>query len=103
MGRFSEMSTISDYPTADEFENQIKHISLLISKEWMLMRGDTGGHGELLTIGNNFSTALNTDSKEKADTSFEKLSTDGKVTMTIEEIFRVNIFGCLLIGLRLIG
>jgi len=65
------------------------------AKECMLMGSDTGGHGVPLTIGNNFSISVNTDSKEKADTFFEKLSADGRVTMTMEKTFWGDYFGML--------
>ena len=57
--------------------------------------GSTGGHGVPLTIGNNFSISVKTDSKEKADTFFEKLSADGRVTMTMEKTFWGDYFGML--------
>ncbi|WP_057940365.1 VOC family protein [Algoriphagus resistens] len=95
VGRFSDMLDDPNYPVADEVRNQIMHISLPISKECVLMGSDTGGHGGPLTFGNNFSISISTDSKEKADTFFEKLSADGKVTMPMDNTFWGDYFGML--------
>ncbi|MEB2775930.1 VOC family protein [Algoriphagus sp. D3-2-R+10] len=93
VGRFSDMPDDPNYPVADEFRNQIMHISLPISKECVLMGSDTAGHGGPLTVGNNFSISISTDSKEKADTFFEKLSAEGSVTMPMDNTFWGDYFG----------
>ena len=59
------------------------------------MGSDTGGHGGPLTVGNNFSISITTDSKEKADAFFTKLSADGKVTMPMASTFWGDYFGML--------
>ena len=93
VGRFSDMPADPNYPVADEFKNQIMHISLPISKECVLMGSDTGGHGDPITVGNNFSISISTDSKEKADTFFAKLSSDGKIIMEMASTFWGDYFG----------
>ncbi len=95
VGRFSDMPDDPNYPVADEYKNQIMHISLPISKECVLMGSDTAGQGGPLTVGNNFSISISTDSKEKADIFFEKLSADGKVTMPMADTFWGDYFGML--------
>ncbi|WP_317045438.1 VOC family protein [Algoriphagus ratkowskyi] len=71
------------------------HISLPISNECVLMGSDTVGHGEPLTVGNNFSISISTDSREKADTFFSQLSEKGKVTMPMAQTFWGDYFGML--------
>ncbi|SFU12173.1 PhnB protein [Algoriphagus locisalis] len=93
VGRFSDMPADPTYPIGDEFRNQIMHISLPISKECVLMGSDTGGHGAPIIVGNNFSISINTDSKEKADAYFAKLSADGKETMAMASTFWGDYFG----------
>ncbi|WP_439489540.1 VOC family protein [Algoriphagus sp.] len=93
VGRFSDMPDDPNYPVADEYKNQIMHISLPISKECVLMGSDTAGQGGPITVGNNFSISISTDSKGKADTFFEKLSSDGKVTMPMADTFWGDYFG----------
>ena len=95
VGRFSDMPDDPNYPVAGEYKNQIMHISLPISKECVLMGSDTAGQGGPLTVGNNFSISISTDSKEKADIFFEKLSADGKVTMPMADTFWGDYFGML--------
>ena len=95
VGRFSDMPADPTYPVGDEFRNQIMHISLPISKDCVLMGSDTGGHGGPITVGNNFSISINTDSKEKADRFFEQLSAGGKVTMAMDSTFWGDYFGML--------
>lgn len=95
VGRFSDMPDDPKYPVADDVRNQIMHISLPISKECVLMGSDTGGHGGPLTVGNNFSISVSTDSKEKADNFFEKLSEGGSVTMPMDNTFWGDYFGML--------
>lgn len=87
VGRFSDMPSDPNYPVADEYRNHIMHISLPISKNCILMGSDTAGHGGPLTVGNNFSLFIRTDSKEKADNFFTQLSEKGKVTMPMEKTF----------------
>lgn len=93
VGRFSDMPADPTYPIADEVRNQIMHISLPIGENSILMGSDTGGHGGPITVGNNFSISINTDSKENADAYFAKLSKDGKVTMDMASTFWGDYFG----------
>ena len=70
------------------------HISLPISKETVLMGSDAGTDwGQGLTIGNNFSIAINADSREEADKLFNGLSEGGTITMPLQETFWGAYFG----------
>ena len=48
-----------------------------------------------MTVGTNFSISIKTDSKEKANSYFGKLSTNGKVTMPMAKTFWGDYFGML--------
>lgn len=80
----------------EENQNKIMHISLPISKETILMGSDTGGEcTEKTTNDNNISLSITADSKDQADTFFDKLSRGGKVTMPMESTFWGDYFGML--------
>lgn len=71
-GRFGEMPPAEGMPPlADEYKNQIMHVSLQISKETTLMGSDSlPGMGEYKQ-GNDFSVSINTDSREEALTLYQ--------------------------------
>jgi PhnB protein len=58
------------------------------------MGSDTGGEwASKLVTGNNFSISINTESKQDADSLFNKLSKNGTITMPMEETFWGAYFG----------
>src|SRR5688572_12406401 len=78
--RFSEMP--SEKPMPEKAAKQIAHDPLPIGKENILMGSDTPeGFGPPLTMGNNFSVSISTESEAEAVKVFKGLSTGGKVTM----------------------
>jgi PhnB protein len=95
VGRFDEMPAEEGLPKIPESEkNRIMHISLPISEETILMGSDSSpSFGEKLISGNNFSISVHTDSKEKADQFFNKLSEGGKVTMPMNKTYWGSYFG----------
>ncbi len=97
VGTFGEMPPQEGMPpVSEEAKDQIMHISLPISKETMLMGSDTGGEWAAnLSVGNNFSVSVSTDSKDKADAIFGKLSAGGQVTMPMADTFWGDYFGML--------
>ncbi len=81
--RFSEMPP-SEHPMPASAANQIAHVSLPIGKGDFLMGSDAPeGFGPPLTIGNNFSVSISTDSEAEADKLFNGLSAGGKISMPI--------------------
>lgn len=101
-GEFQYIGKFKDIPAGDgmppvkkEDENKIMHVSLPISKETVLMGSDHGGHGPKFTQGNNFSIALNTDTKEEADRIFRGMSAGGNVTMPMNDTFWGSYFGMI--------
>lgn len=96
LGRFGEMPKKEGAPEMPkEMSQRIMHVALPISKETVLMGSDTSDMGPKRVEGNNFGISINTDSKEKADELFSKLSSGGKVTMPMEDMFWGDYFGML--------
>lgn len=95
VGRFGDMPPSEEGKQIPEDQkNRIMHISLPISKETILMGSDTGGDwAGNFNQGNNISISINVDSKEEADRLFNGLSTDGFVTMPMEDTFWGAYFG----------
>lgn len=93
VGRFSDMPEDPNYKMDESEKNNIMHISLPIGNT-VLMGSDTGGEwSKGLTVGNNFSVSINTDSKEEADRLFNALSENGKITMPMADTFWNSYFG----------
>ena len=95
IGRFGDMPASEDYKVPEESKNKIMHVSLPIGKS-ILMGSDTGGEwAPSFVQGNNFSVALNADSKDEADKLFNALAKDGKITMPLDHTFWGDYFGML--------
>ncbi|WP_300675101.1 VOC family protein [Soonwooa sp.] len=94
VGKFGDMPEVDGKKISEEDKEKIMHITLPISKETVLMGSDAGTDwGRGLTVGNNFSIAINADSKEEADNLFNALSAGGKITMPLQETFWGAYFG----------
>ena len=96
VGKFSEMpeEACGGKPIPEEDKDKIMHISLPISKETVLMGSDTSeSFGHKVTIGNNFSISITTDTKAEADRIFAALSEGGKVLMPMADSFWGSYFG----------
>ena len=94
VGRYKEMP--AEYKVKPEEAERIMHVSLPVSEETILMGSDTGGDWAAhYKQGNNFAISINTDSKEKADDFFGKLSEGGRVTMPMQNTFWGDYFGNL--------
>lgn len=96
INRFKEMPADGGKQSSLSDGEKIMHISLPISKETVLIGSDTAtGMGPKLTVGNNFSISINTDSREKANIIFNSLSSGGIITMPINYTFWGSYFGML--------
>lgn len=95
LGRFKDMPpTEGVSPMSKEQGDQIMHVSIPVSKETIIMGSDSGGEwGPKLTVGNNFSISLTTDSKDEADRLFNGLSENGVVQMPMQSTFWGDYFG----------
>lgn len=101
-GDFTSVSTFKDMPqeTQNSLEqedyNKIMHISLPIGEETTLMGSDITYHQTMnFEEGNNFSISIAADSKEEADTLFNKLVVEGEVGLPLQEAFWGSYFGML--------
>ena len=96
VGTFGEMPPQAGMTIPEEMKDQIMHISLPISKETSIMGSDAGGEWSgKVTMGNNFSISINTDSKDEADRLFNGLAEGGKITMPLANTFWESYFGML--------
>ena len=92
MGRMNNMP--EKYSVPDDQKNRVMHVSLPISNETILMGSDTvEGMSPPITVGNNFSVSIATDSREEADRLFGELSKDGSTIMPMEDTFWGSYFG----------
>ena len=99
-GEFITLQRFKDTPEADRLpasdQEKIMHISLPIGKGNVLMATDTlESMGHALTVGNNFSIAVNAESEEEADKLFSGLSAGGQVTLPLQKAFWGAYFGML--------
>lgn len=92
--RFKDMADTMG-ATGDDLE-KVAHVALPIGGGTLLM-GDDGPAvmGQPLTVGDNFSINLETDSAEEAEKVFNKLSAGGEITMPLEKTEWAEKFGML--------
>lgn len=95
---FQRYSDVSDQPGCDQIseieKEKIMHVALPIGKENVLMGSDTPkSMGQQLSIGNNFSVSVSTESKEETEKLFKGLSENGQVTMPLADAFWGAYFG----------
>lgn len=95
IGRFKDMPPMEGIPPlAEDQMGKIMHVSLSIGDGSVLMGSDVGGGwGQKLEVGNNFSVAVGTESKNEADRLFNELSADGNITMPMQSTFWGDYFG----------
>lgn len=90
--RFSEIPGNENVP--EDAKDKIMHIALPIGEGTILMATDAmESMGQQLTVGDNVSIALGTESEEESDKLFAGLSAGGKVTMPLEKAFWGDYFG----------
>jgi len=92
--RFKDMPEAGRVP-ADELD-KIMHVSLPIGQGNILMGTDSlESMGHTLTVGDNISLSINTESEAETDKLFNALSASGKVTVPLEKTFWGAYFGML--------
>lgn len=92
--RFKDMEQTANVPPADQ--NKIMHIALPIGNGNMLMATDTlESAGHSVTVGTNFSIAINPDSEQQGRHWFEKLSAGGQVSVPYDKSPWGSYFGML--------
>jgi PhnB protein len=84
--RFIDTPHGAQMPAADQ--QKIMHVSLPIGGGTMIMATDTlESMGQSLTMGNNFSIAIEPDSLEEGTKIFNALAAGGNISMPIEKMF----------------
>ena len=94
--RFKDMPSTPGMETPDSLKDKILHVSLPISKETILMASDNNPSMGSVTIGQNISLSVNTESKAEADKLFTALSEGGTITMPLANTFWGAYFGMLI-------
>ncbi|WP_247234136.1 VOC family protein [Telluribacter sp. SYSU D00476] len=97
-GEFLALQRFKDTPEAGklppEDQDKIMHVALPIGAGNVLMATDAlESMGHTLTVGNNFSISINTDSEAEADQLFNGLAEGGQVTVPLEKAFWNAYFG----------
>jgi PhnB protein len=97
-GEFLTIMRFKDTPEAPKIpaheRDKIMHIALPIGKDTILMATDAlESMGQKLAIGNNFHMSIDTESKAEADRLFKALSSEGTITVPIENMFWGSYFG----------
>lgn len=97
-GEFLALQRFKDTPEAGnlppEDQDKIMHVALPIGAGNVLMATDTlESMGHTLTVGNNVSISISTDSEAEADQLFNGLAEGGQVTMPLEKAFWNAYFG----------
>lgn len=92
--RFKDTPGCENLPPADW--DKIMHMALPIGPDNVLMATDAlESMGQSLTVGNNFSLSVSTDSEEETNRVFSELSAGGKATMPPAKTFWGSYFGML--------
>ena len=99
-GEFSALQRFKDTPEAGRVPETAKdwlmHIALPVGNGNTLMATDAvEPMGHKLTWGNNFHLSVEADSREQAQTYFQKLSDGAKVTQPLQDMFWGSYFGML--------
>jgi len=102
-GEYESVSTFGEMPPQEgqpaipeDVKDLIMHVTLRIGESFVLMGSDDGGSiGPEVTVGNNFSVMVTTDSVEETDRIFGALSEGGQVTMPLANTFWDSYFGML--------
>lgn len=101
-GKFDELKYFKDIPqnydvnTTHVTDDKIMHISLPITKHFVLLGCDAEGPmKQQYQKGTNFSISLNVKNKKKARKIFERLSNHGEVHSPLAETFWGSYFGMI--------
>ncbi|MTI31974.1 VOC family protein [Xanthovirga aplysinae] len=97
VGKFKDMPPMEGQPPiSPEHAEKIMHMALPLSEETVIMGSDTMEEGDSNHVqGNNFSISIDTDSKNKADKLFDKLTSGGVTKMPMNKTFWGDYFGML--------
>ena len=99
-GEFVRVERMNGAPGTEqlpvELQNKIMYIGLQIDKNTILHGTDAMEEmGHPLTVGNNFSIMIETDSKDEATQKFQTLAAGGQVGMPLQDMFWGAYYGQL--------
>ncbi|HXS55357.1 MAG TPA: VOC family protein [Hanamia sp.] len=80
---------------SDEEKNRVMHVALPIGDDMLMASDIVPSMGHKLVVGNNNYVSIFTESREQADTFFNKLSAGGRVEMPMADQFWGDYFGSL--------
>jgi PhnB protein len=83
----------AEYQMAESEGEKVMHMSLPIGQGTILMGSDMPSAMGSVTIGNNISIAITTESEAEATRLFDGLSAGGQVTMPMAKVFWGDYFG----------
>lgn len=95
-GEFSSFQRFGDTEQGNEMSDEDKHKIMhlmLSSPSGNLMGSDHLDHNGPFVQGNNISLSLHPKSEEEANTLFNGLSKNGKITMPLSKVFWGALFG----------
>jgi PhnB protein len=97
-GEFTEINRFSNFKEGEKIppdaKNMIMHISLPLGPHNLLMGSDAPeSMGFKLSLSNNFSILLETESESEATRLFNGLAAGGKVTMELQKTFWGAFYG----------
>jgi PhnB protein len=89
--RFKDVPGTENMPEADK--GKIMHVSLPIGGTILMGTDALESMGHHITVGNNFSISINTDSEKETETIFNAISKGGSIEMALEKTFWGAYFG----------
>ncbi len=96
-GEYLIIQTFGDGPAdmgiLDSERDRIMHATISIGDSFLMGSDSASSFAPPPTVGDNFSLSYTSSSREEADELFAKLSTDGTVTMPLQETFWGSYFG----------
>ena len=96
-GEFTSFQTFADappdMPVPESEKDRVMHVSLPIGSSVLMGSDSASGFGPPVVVGNNFSIAVDVESRERCDELFAALSAGGSVLMPLQETFWGAYFG----------
>ncbi|WP_329805154.1 VOC family protein [Flavobacterium facile] len=92
ISKFGDMPSSEEMPLSDEDKNRVMHVSFNIGNS-ILMGSDSNSQSSDVVFGNNFSISINAGSREETEKLFNGLSSEGKITMPLQDTFWGAYFG----------
>jgi PhnB protein len=92
ISKFGDMPSSEEMPLSDEDKNRVMHVSYNIGNS-ILMGSDSNTQSGDVAFGNNFSISINAGSREETEKLFNGLSSEGKITMPLQDTFWGAYFG----------